>query len=257
MKTRIWIVTWVMGLLASLLLASCGSSSNNTSPPPTVSISVSPTTASVQTGATQQFTATVTGTSNTAVTWQVNSVAGGNSTVGTISAAGLYTAPAAVPNPAAVTVTATSSADSTKTASATVTVTAPPAVAVTLTPPQAVVQLGMTQQFTGSATGGNGVTTVTYSLSGGTGDLGTISAAGLYTAPATMPSSPIVTLTATADADNTTTNTATITLTAASTSNATLNGTYAFRLRGEDNNGYFQAVGNMTFDGAGNVTGGE
>ena len=42
---------------------------------------------------TQTFTATVTNTPNTAVTWDVNGVAGGNSTVGTISAAGVYSAP--------------------------------------------------------------------------------------------------------------------------------------------------------------------
>ena len=46
-----------------------------------------------------QFTATVTGTTNTAVTWSVNGVAGGNSTVGTISTSGAYTAPATAPEP--------------------------------------------------------------------------------------------------------------------------------------------------------------
>src|SRR5207302_9627902 len=63
---------------------------------------------------------------NTQVTWQVNTVAGGNATVGTISTAGLYTAPGTVPSPATVTVTAVSVADSTRSASATVTITAPP-----------------------------------------------------------------------------------------------------------------------------------
>lgn len=90
---------------------------------PVVSVSVSPTTASVQTAGTQQFTASVTGSSNTAVTWQVNSVTGGNSTVGTVSTGGLYTAPSAVPSPASVMVTAISQADTTKSASASVTVT--------------------------------------------------------------------------------------------------------------------------------------
>jgi hypothetical protein len=49
---------------------------------------------------------------------------GGDSTVGTISAFGVYTAPTAVPNPATVTVTATSARDTTKSASAQLTVTA-------------------------------------------------------------------------------------------------------------------------------------
>src|SRR6202008_541842 len=89
-----------------------------------VSITIAPLSATVATGGTQQFSATVQNTSNTAVTWQVNGVAGGNATVGTILSSGLYTAPGAVPNPASVTVTAVSQADATKSASALVTVTA-------------------------------------------------------------------------------------------------------------------------------------
>ncbi len=89
-------------------------------PPPAVTVAVSPTTASVQTGTTKQFTA-----SGSTVTWSVNGVNGGNATVGTVSPAGLYTAPAAVPS-GAVSVTATSTVDTSKKASAAVTVTAPP-----------------------------------------------------------------------------------------------------------------------------------
>jgi len=89
-----------------------------------VAVTISPASAPVQVGGTQQFTAQVTNSTNGSVTWTVNSVAGGNSTVGKISAGGLYTAPATVPNPDTVTVTATSVADTTKSASATVTVTA-------------------------------------------------------------------------------------------------------------------------------------
>jgi hypothetical protein len=89
-----------------------------------VSVTIAPLSATVATGGTQQFAATVQNTSNTAVMWQVNGVTGGNATVGTISSSGLYTAPGAVPNPATVTVTAVSQADPTKSASALVTVTA-------------------------------------------------------------------------------------------------------------------------------------
>src|SRR5580698_4703936 len=70
--------------------------------PPTsgsVSVTVTPNTASVRAGSSQQFAATVTGTTNSSVTWSVNNVAGGNSTNGTISASGNYTAPATLPNP--------------------------------------------------------------------------------------------------------------------------------------------------------------
>jgi len=95
--------------------------------PSPVTVSVSPTRGSLQAGSgtTQSFTATVGDTLNAQVTWQVNAMTGGNATVGTISTAGVYTAPAAVPSPANVTVTAISVADSTRSASATVTITAP------------------------------------------------------------------------------------------------------------------------------------
>src|SRR6202007_1461375 len=115
---------------------------------PVVSVTISPTSATVATGGTQQFTATVQNASNAAVTWQVNGVAGGNATVGTISSSGLYTAPAAVPSPAAVTVKAVSQADPTKSASAQVTITAVPLVSVTVSPTSATVATGGTQQFT-------------------------------------------------------------------------------------------------------------
>jgi|WetSurMetagenome_2_1015567.scaffolds.fasta_scaffold01991_8 hypothetical protein len=95
----------------------------------TIAITISPLTATVQNGKTQQFTAKVSGTTDTGVIWKVNGVTGGNATVGTISTYGLYTAPSVVPSPAAVTVTAIASADTTKCASATVIVTIAPPVA--------------------------------------------------------------------------------------------------------------------------------
>ena len=88
-----------------------------------VSVTVSPATASVRIRATKQFTATVQNTSNTKVTWYVNNVANGNSTVGTIGSAGLYRAPGSVPSPATVTIKAVSAADTTKSGTATVTIT--------------------------------------------------------------------------------------------------------------------------------------
>src|SRR5207244_12898072 len=90
---------WLGGVAMSVVeIVGCGSVS--TIP---VSVAISPTSATVGAGGTQQFTATVTNTNNTAVTWQVNGVPGGNA-AGTISSAGLYTAPAVVPSPATVTV---------------------------------------------------------------------------------------------------------------------------------------------------------
>jgi serine protease len=95
--------------------------------PSPVTVSVSPTSGSLQEGSgnTQAFIATVGETLNTQVTWQVNTITGGSATVGTISTAGVYTAPATVPSPATVTVTAISVVDSTRSGSATLTITAP------------------------------------------------------------------------------------------------------------------------------------
>ena len=56
------------------------------------------------------------------MTWSVNAETGGNVTVGTISNAGLYTAPDTVPAPDTVTITATSQEDASKSGSATVTI---------------------------------------------------------------------------------------------------------------------------------------
>ncbi|SPF46907.1 hypothetical protein SBA1_690004 [Candidatus Sulfotelmatobacter kueseliae] len=95
---------------------------------------ISPTGATVSTNQGQQFDAIVSGNSNTAVTWEVNGVTGGNSTVGTISTSGLYTAPATVPSSGVVTVTAVSQANSAVSASDTVAVILPYA-SIATTPP--------------------------------------------------------------------------------------------------------------------------
>ena len=84
---------------------------------------ISPTGATVQTGQSKTLNAIVSGTSNTQVTWEVNGVAGGNSTVGTISSAGLYTAPSSVPSGGTVTVTAVSQANGAVSSTVTVAVT--------------------------------------------------------------------------------------------------------------------------------------
>jgi hypothetical protein len=78
-----------------------------------VKVSVSPSSASVASNQTQQFSATVTGTPDTAVTWSASK--------GSVDSRGLYTAPA-VQSQTSVTVTATSKADNTKSASASLTV---------------------------------------------------------------------------------------------------------------------------------------
>ena len=90
-----------------------------------VHVAVTPTSASVITGATQQFAASVTGTSQTEVTWTVAGTGCTGTACGTISSSGLYTTPTAVPSPATVTITATSVADPSESASADVTIMPP------------------------------------------------------------------------------------------------------------------------------------
>ena len=119
-----------MVALLCLLAAGCGGGSAAPSAPPpsspssssAIAVSISPASANVPAGGSQQFTATVTGASNTAVTWEVNGVAGGNNAAGTITSAGLYTAPAAVPATPTVQVSAVSQADASKSAAASVTI---------------------------------------------------------------------------------------------------------------------------------------
>lgn len=90
-----------------------------------MAVSVAPKTVNRFPGQQQQFTASVTGTTNTAVTWQVNGATGGSASAGAIDANGMYTAPATVPSPASVTVSAVSQADVTKSDSAVVTIQSP------------------------------------------------------------------------------------------------------------------------------------
>lgn len=111
-----------LALLVISTLAACGGGSSTPPSPP--SVTVSPATANVQEGGTQQFTASVTNTSSMTVSWQVNGVAGGNATTGTITSTGLYTAPDVIPSPASVTISAVLQANSSISGNSIVTITA-------------------------------------------------------------------------------------------------------------------------------------
>ena len=107
----------VCGLLGACVLglAGCGGSGQSGPPQPQVTVSGG---GQVRLGSTAQFTATVTGETNSAVTWQVNGVNGGSAAAGTISAAGLYTPPATIPAANPVSIAAVSVAAPTLTGSA-------------------------------------------------------------------------------------------------------------------------------------------
>ncbi len=134
-----------------------------------VQISILPAIATVNQGGTQQFTATVTGTSNTAVNWSVTSG------TGAVSTSGLFTAPYRQETDI---VQAQSKADLTKTASASITVPAG-GVQISISPSTAAASQGGTQQFTATVTGTSN-TGVNWSVTSGTG---AVSTSGLFTAP--------------------------------------------------------------------------
>ena len=169
---------------------------------PSVSVSVSPATLSLPAGGAQQFTATVSGSSNTAVTWAMNPI------FGTLSASGLYTAPSGATSQEIVTITATSAADSTKSASATVTVAPTPVISVSLNPASISLNASQTQQFTATVSNTSN-TAVAWTISP---SVGTISAAGMYTAPSSITTQQTVTVTATSSADSSKSARATVTL---------------------------------------------
>ncbi|HWD37238.1 MAG TPA: Ig-like domain-containing protein [Fimbriimonas sp.] len=152
-------------------------------------VTISPAGATLAVNAQQQFTASVTNTTNTRVTW--------SATGGTITQDGLFTAGT---TPGTFHVTATSQADNTR--SATVLVLIQP-VTVSVTPSTLTMVEGTQAQFTAKVIGTSN-TSVTWSASDGI-----IDSTGLFTAPMTAET---VTITATSKADNTTKGTATVTV---------------------------------------------
>ena len=134
----------------------------------TISVTISPTTASLTAGQQQTFTATVAG-STQGVTWTSTSV-------GTINASGVFTAVSVGTG----TVTATSVEDPTKKATAQITVTSGGGgggVTVSVTPASMTLSVGAKQQFTANVAGSTAGVTWTA-----TGAVGTVDANGLFTA---------------------------------------------------------------------------
>jgi arylsulfate sulfotransferase len=189
-------LSFVLALIS--FVSGCGGGSSTTTGN-SISVAVSPATATVTSGGSTQFTATVTGDSaNGGVTW---SVSGASATPGTIDATGKYTAPT-VTAATTATVIATSKTDTTKTGMATVTINPAAATGVTVSPQTAFVGAGQVQQFTATVTG-ESANTVTWSVNGtagGNATVGMIDANGNYTAPATATNATAqVTATSTAD----------------------------------------------------------
>ncbi|MFZ0583104.1 MAG: IPT/TIG domain-containing protein [Candidatus Acidiferrales bacterium] len=179
-----------------LVHAGCGSTGtkNTPPPPPGITVSVAPTAANVRAGATQPFSATVSGTTNESVSWSVNGVAGGNATLGTITANGVYTAPSTLPTPNTIVIEAISAADASANASSDVTLwNATPALSSVL--PMSFVSGAFTLTVTGSrfvdgaqvSFGGSALTT-TYVSSTQVTAKGTEPTPGMYAVSVSNPS---------------------------------------------------------------------
>jgi hypothetical protein len=154
LRRRICKWSALVGLcLLIVALSGCGGSGNQT-----VQVAISPATANLYETKTQAFTATVIGTSNSAVTWSVQE----GSTGGAVSSSGIYTAPDAS---GTFHVVATSVANSSRSAVATVTVKSASAPVFTSTPPTAASE-GQPYNYSLAANDPAGGT-VSYTLSSG------------------------------------------------------------------------------------------
>jgi len=184
-------------LLALLVVVTgCGGGGTNNVAVP-IQVSLSPFTANLNQGETRSFTATVTGTSNSAVNWAVVEGAAG----GSITNMGVYTAPN---KSGTFHVIATSQADATKSATATVNVAA---VAISLNPNAATIDVGNQFTFVATVTG-----TVNTAVSWAVQEVtsgGSITSSGLYTAPGANGTFHVI---ATSQADTTQTATAIVTV---------------------------------------------
>lgn len=192
--------------ISALTFAGCGSGNAGTPPPPLpapITVTVSPTAGSALLGNSEMFSATVANATNPSVTWSVNGVPGGSTPTGTISADGVYTAPADLPSLAVVQITATSIADPTKSATAQLTITSD--ISVALAPGNASIELGATQPFRATiSSAGHPDASVRWTLTGPAcpTECGVLDLAGNYTAPPVLPSTATATITAQSVADS-------------------------------------------------------
>jgi hypothetical protein len=257
-----------------LALSACGGGGSSSGNPIVKSISITPTAANVQINTTINLTAMVTlststGSTDTAVTWQVNGIAGGSSAVGTIVTSttddqvGVYTAPSVTPvdNNGQVMITATAPQDPSNTTNTTI-ITSNTAIitvgvgqGLAVSPATATVPAGGTFQFSAllnSIADANARWSVSSTSTGNIGSIDPIT--GLYTAPPSPPPGASVTITAT---DSTVNPAATATATAKIVfSDQSLNGPFAFSYSGNDQSGFLAAAGSFVADGNGHIVSG-
>jgi hypothetical protein len=261
MKNFVRVIPFVLLTLLLPVLLSCGGGSaarnpNGSDPP--ISVAIADRYVVLGAGEAHQFTATVTGSSNTKVTWNLSGCTG--DICGTISATGLYTAPAVIPIEATVTVTATTEADPAKADSAAV---EQMPIAVSISPAGAWVAPGGTTDFTASVHYDPQHAGVIWALgplcSDNCGTLSDVAPPSVtYAAPAAAPDPHKITLTATSVTDSSKKAEITINV---STAGGLTQGDYAFVFNGWETpitNGYYWmyglvAAGRFHADGNGNI----
>jgi hypothetical protein len=159
---------------AALIITGCGSPftpvPQSPLPAPSATVVVTPATATVLRGKTQLFTATVSGQTDQTVTWSVDD------RIGSIDSTGLYTAPSDSDGQPAF-VRATSKAVPSASGNALVTL---PTIPFSITPATVAIVPGASQTFSATVVGLNS-NQVSWTVQRG----GTISSAGLYSAPST------------------------------------------------------------------------
>jgi hypothetical protein len=249
----------------TMSLASCGGGGSDPTPPPiAVSFSAQPP-ALLTVSTTTAITANVSNDSSGAgVKWTVTcaSVSCGtfNPTSTPSGVAATYEAPANIPTNNTVTVTVTSVSDSTKSASASITITAAAGITVSFAaqPPATLVH-GATTNLTAVVSADSANAGVTWSVTCGSAACGSFNpaftpsnGATVYSAPATIPVGSAVAVKATSVTDTTKSASASITIVNA----ALADGTYIFRLSGEDQYGVYYSAGAFTVQ-SGNISGGE
>jgi Abnormal spindle-like microcephaly-assoc'd, ASPM-SPD-2-Hydin len=146
-----------------------------------VKVVVTPQASCVLPSQSEQFTADVTGTTNTAVYWYVDGTKNGTASTGTISTNGLYSAPSATGSHA---IEATSQQYSYATGGTGVSVTSSPGFEIY--PFSAAVPTGGQYTFQAQECGAPDTNSLTYyvdGVAGGNATNGTITAGGVYTAP--------------------------------------------------------------------------
>lgn len=146
---------------------------------PPVSVSLTPSTVTLNPSQAQSFSASVSNTSNTGVTWSLSPAVGTIST-STNGATAVYTAPNTLDSNQNVQITATSMADPTKFAQAVVSLLS--AVTVSVAPAGITLNESQTQTFNATVTAASS-NAVTWALSS---PIGTVSTTGVYTAPASL-----------------------------------------------------------------------